>query len=727
MPNILIKISNALYRSDVSYSTILLHTLTLWGFVVAQPLFDLFSKNTSFFVAYDASAREIALLTLFLSFLFPAGLALLVCLVKTANSRAGLLLHNFVMATLFLALCSLLVNQLASISEPVSTYIVILLSIAVFLLYLFVNSIKGFINLLSISILIFPVTFIFFSPVKQLISMDSALHEPAETSSKITDTPIIFVIFDEMPLVSLLNKDMLISDETYPNFSELASQANWFRNYTVNAVRTLTSIPAMLSGNYPSGKIRPLKADNFGSTLFTLLGPHYKIYAVGFSEGMVPAEYKEEFDLQHRGSIHDRLLSMLLDMSVVHLHMSLPIALTSELPPVTDNWNKFVMDSVPGEASPFEQIMLAIKARPNDPTLYYLHSMVTHNPWSYTPSGREFSEKTPGYVRDKKYVNAVAGFGGKRWSRNKWLVTQGYQRHLLNMQYADTMLGELLTRLRDLGIYDKSLIIVTSDHGASFEAGQKNRGKLSAAPGDTMPVPLIVKTPFQRTGSISDDNIESIDLLPTIMDVLGMKFLKSVDGESAFDMTRVDRPTKKLVYYSWNTKRNPGKVLDKELITAAKNSVLAQRLQHKISIFGNGESNDSHLFNIGPYGNLVGKSIESLTVIDEHRFLVSTTINQSKRFRHVNIENPRNFPALISGEVLGGAKHAKPMNIAIAINQVIRAVTKTFSENSGSKHEYYAVLPEDALIEGYNQIDLYLITKDKRGQTRISLITETSS
>ena len=102
------------------------------------------------------------------------------------------------------------------------------------------------------------------------------------------------------------------------------------------------------------------------------------------------------------------------------------------------------------------------------------------------------------------------------------------------MALADRLLGELLARLKSAGLFDSALVIVTSDHGASFRPGELMREVTDTNAADILAVPLIVKLP-RSTGSapsvrIDDRPAETIDILPTVADVLGITMPWHVDG-----------------------------------------------------------------------------------------------------------------------------------------------------------------------------------------------------
>ena len=97
--------------------------------------------------------------------------------------------------------------------------------------------------------------------------------------------------------------------------------------------------------------------------------------------------------------------------------------------------------------------------------------------------------------------------------------------------YIDACLDELFGRLKQLGLYTNSLIIVTSDHGQSFgEKGLVGHG--SSVYQEQVHVPLIIKYPGAVRGEVRTDLASHVDLLPTILDALGYEAAASLPGHS---------------------------------------------------------------------------------------------------------------------------------------------------------------------------------------------------
>ena len=109
--------------------------------------------------------------------------------------------------------------------------------------------------------------------------------------------------------------------------------------------------------------------------------------------------------------------------------------------------------------------------------------------------------------------------------------------------YADANLEHLVSKLRELGIHDNTLLIVTADHGEAFgehEGMIKHSGKPY---NELIHIPLIMHLPGSLpAGKVVAHNVQLIDIAPTILDVLnirgneqfqGMSLLPLIEGGSA--------------------------------------------------------------------------------------------------------------------------------------------------------------------------------------------------
>ncbi|MFQ5740492.1 MAG: sulfatase-like hydrolase/transferase [Acidobacteriota bacterium] len=83
--------------------------------------------------------------------------------------------------------------------------------------------------------------------------------------------------------------------------------------------------------------------------------------------------------------------------------------------------------------------------------------------------------------------------------------------------YLDYQVGQLILRLKKLGLYDQSLVLITSDHGETFGRRRHLIGHAVSVYQDQIHVPLIIKYPGQKRGRVVRDTVSLVDLMPTIL------------------------------------------------------------------------------------------------------------------------------------------------------------------------------------------------------------------
>ncbi|HOX01400.1 MAG TPA: sulfatase-like hydrolase/transferase [Candidatus Paceibacterota bacterium] len=110
------------------------------------------------------------------------------------------------------------------------------------------------------------------------------------------------------------------------------------------------------------------------------------------------------------------------------------------------------------------------------------------------------------------------------WRALRW----GYYRMI---EKVDTEIGKVLTALREVGLEDRTLIVLTSDHGDC--AGAHHFNQKTVLYDESARVPLIIACQGKTAGSISDKLVNTgIDLLPTILEHAGLEAPKDLPGLS---------------------------------------------------------------------------------------------------------------------------------------------------------------------------------------------------
>ncbi len=108
--------------------------------------------------------------------------------------------------------------------------------------------------------------------------------------------------------------------------------------------------------------------------------------------------------------------------------------------------------------------------------------------------------------------------------------------------YADESFGNLLDRLKQLGVYDRTLVVFAADHGEGLGEHRELTHSLQLY-NATLHVPLIVKLPGGRAGGVVETPVGTVDILPTVLDALGLEVPEGVQGRSlAPELAAGERP-----------------------------------------------------------------------------------------------------------------------------------------------------------------------------------------
>lgn len=98
--------------------------------------------------------------------------------------------------------------------------------------------------------------------------------------------------------------------------------------------------------------------------------------------------------------------------------------------------------------------------------------------------------------------------------------------------YVDLLMGDFRNFMEEKNLLDKTLIIFTSDHGESLGEHKESAHGFFIYDSDIR-VPLIIRFPENKfQGSVITNQVRSIDIMPTILNMLGGRSPESVQGES---------------------------------------------------------------------------------------------------------------------------------------------------------------------------------------------------
>ena len=666
------------------------HIAALCGFAISQPLFNLLGKYPEFFVVRGSPRRDIVVFALAATLLPPAILIAIELVATLIDRRLRAAVHLVFVCGLVTLIGLQAVKHLGHILTEFRAVIVILIAAAATALYWRIAALRSLLSWASVAPLIFLALFLFNSPVETLVFPSAAHASVADVSGHV---PVVLIVFDEFPINSLLTKDNTINAVRYPNFAKLAAGANWYRNATSVNGATVRAVPAILTGQLPKPKLLPDFAGH-PRNIFTLLGRRYKLDTFETVTHLCPAELcKGDNQLP---SFWSRMSSLYDDTSVLYEHLIAPAEIEENLPSVTTDWGNFETEAeattrnhgsvIDSRVRTYERFVRSI-APEAGPTLNMVHIEMPHAMWQYLPSGHAYGASATAL--------AVPGKTGDAWPPSVPVTDEAWQRHLLQTGYTDRLLGQALARMKQQGVYDKSLLIVTADHGISFRAGSARRALSKTSGKDLVFVPLFVKLPGQTTGKIIDKHVQTIDILPTIANVLGINIPWHVDGHSVLSDYISDA-------FTFNFQR----FSDATMLHGR-----SRTLNEMQGLFGTRPGWDG-VYAAGPAPQLFGQPVSSLTIDDDAPGSADIDDGTKQLLQDLPRDSdliPDPIGGNIDGDVDDGAM------VAVAVNGRIGGVSRTFDVGHGL--QYSVMVPEQLMHAGANDVRVYVVDQQGAGYT----------
>ncbi len=661
--------------------------LGLVALAILQPLFDVLRDSPEFFVARNttigAAVTAVALVGFGLPLLL---LAVERLLRRVARGPATV----FFLATVAVLLASMFHPWLKphAVAQPWSMA-AMALGAGILLAGVAWRSptMRQFLAALAPAAVVVPVVFFASPEVSDSLASSASGARPPQLRST---PPIVFVVFDEFPLHSLLDAEGRIDQVRFPHFAALAREASWFREATTVSSQTVWAVPAIVSGNYPVAPNAVPTLRYYPQNLFTLLADRYEMFVFGRFLQLCP-EGRCHREVEGPA---DGPLELLADLAVVWMHVVSPAPVAERLPPVVGDWLGFARAGAwrtvdnrrvrYSRLTQFNQFLATMDARPA--RLYFMHSLLPHMPFEFVPSGHRYD--APDYQgRDEDGAGLFRRAGPD-------YADALHQRHLLQVGFVDTLIGRMVARLRELGIYDRALVIVTADHGASYREGMPRRNARDRNLADIVRVPLFIKRPGQKAGAIVDGVAESVDILPTIADMLGMRLPFQVDGRTlAVDGaplpvtgTFIDRSLKR--------------VARRQLTDWSESSRVS--LARRIARFGVGGYDA--LYALPGTAALVGRDVAGFP-----RRAGTLRVELAALDAFVDPRDRETLPLYTRARVFGRVAHP----FAVAVNGRIVATTRSYQEKGVSV--LATMIPAGALRPGPNEVEIFVV--DRTGDT----------
>jgi hypothetical protein len=474
--------------------------------------------------------------------------------------------------------------------------------------------------------------------------------------------PVVVVVFDEFPADALLTPSGEIDAERFPNFAALARTSTWFPNGQSVFDSTFKAVPSILDARLPRPRTAADVRSHQPSVFHLMHGAGYGVVKVESGSAVCPPWICIGARTRRPG----------------------------------------VLSRLAGGGRParLHKWIGAIQPR-NRPTFYFHHALLPHEPWIYLPSGRQSRPAGEDPIRG---INRPAGF------HDQGLTDHNHLRHFLQVGFVDRELGRLMDRLRHTGLFADALLIVTADHGYSFEMNVVGRRQVRETNIDEIAmVPFFVKVPGQTAGAVDDSIVRTVDVVPTIADVLGLRIWWRNDGYSAF--SEVTRARDQVAM----TRRDFGRVVstDREGLGALRE----RRRRWRAAKFGTGAQSTQRFgdpwaaaYRIGPNQQLLDTAVRRTALARSSS--LRTDLANAALLADVD-PSERIVPTRVTGRLLGSPPGAV-RDLAVAVNGRIRAVGRSFRLR-GRRWEYFSlIVPESSLRAGRNSLELLEVRRGGR-------------
>jgi hypothetical protein len=670
----------------------LVDLFVLCGFVVAQPVLDVFGRAGEAFVFRHVDRGGVVFFAAVVVLVPPLVLWALESLVARINESAGFIAHVVLTGALWITLGVEVLGRVDRLGTVPVLAGGILLGAGAVACSLAWKEFRLWILYATPAPLVFALIFLLVSPVSAQVRESD--NVPAKRVTVGTPAPVVMLVLDELPLRSLVGSDGTIDAELFPNLAALQQQTDVFLNASSNAWATTYSVPSLLTGQLPAGRTIPV-ATTHPDNAFTLLARSHEL-RVHELLGLCPESL---CPLPERTGILPRGTSgLLMDGMAAFWRIVQPGAAGDDPNGALFGEANAAMKQASGSAPlrlggsrllapPRFSDFLDDLDRPSAdgrPSFSFLHLLIPHSPWVLLPDGRRY--QTPG-----DQLRPI-GLTGDTWNEDGAFIPLGRQRHLLQTQFADRLVGELVGRLKASEQWDRSVVVITADHGVAFTPGAPRRQTTRNNRYELAWVPLFVKRPGQQGGTTRLDNVQLIDVLPTLGDLLDVDVPWRLDGQSVYDSPRA--VSERRTFFS-----RAGHSLQLDGAWG-----LEQTRKKSMGSFAATQGDPLRVYRVGPDSGWVGRSVTSLPTApaDPDR---SATLENSDAWDDVDPAADQ-LPSYATGRL--DDPNGTATRVAIALNGVVAAVSPV------SDGQYAALLPPSLLRAGANDIVLYAVGPDQR-------------
>jgi hypothetical protein len=673
--------------------------LGVCGFAVAAPTLGAFAESPETFVFGGFEGIEIVVFGVAVVLVPPLvawAPGFVVGLFASPATRRGV--QAGTIGLLSVAFANYALRETTRLHDLPLLAVAVLIGIAVTALYLRAPIGRDLAALTVFAPLLAVGQFLFFSPVTALV-----LPAPERAVADNTPTaPIVMVVFDEFQTQSLLDREGNLDEQAFPGFARLASESTWYRNATTVAGVTTRAVPALLTGLYVEDGVAPVEREH-PHNLFTWLADSYVMHSGELVTRLCPSDACTPPGGSGMGELAGDALEIWWQQArpgepdapdTEQFEESREAVNADRLAGGGDDWT-----GPPNPPVRWARFVDGFSA-PGAPALHFLHITLPHHPFVYHPSGEQYATEQHG----------VPGRAFDDWLDAPYAVDVARMRYVLQVRYVDRLIDHMITELERTGLWDDAVVVVTADHGISFTPGAPVRGLDDRNLEEIAWAPLFVKAPGQHRGHVDDGNVESVDVLPTMADLLGVALPWPVDGRSAVSEPRT---TTDKTYLLSDAFEEPRATADGRLVLDGVDGL--RRLSDTNPVGRSVPKGDElAMYRVGDRADLIGSPVDGFPI--ESRGTHARLYGGLEPYDDVDVragDAPAVLHALLDvadSERLPGGREA-----LVALNGRVAAVGQSFNDFEGEA--FGAMLPLELFADGRNEVRIFEVVDTAGGIT----------
>ncbi len=316
------------------------------------------------------------------------------------------------------------------------------------------------------------------------------------------EKPHVFILLlDEFALTQVIAEETL-DERRVPALKEFSKAATWYRKAASPYTVTAYAVPSLLTGKIGKRFEDVFIGSDEKDHLFKRSAKTHRIfingYAVPYCEAF--AQYAARCKTFRRG------LSTYRFLFLTWWERAIPGELrrTGLLLPVRNAVARMFPAPTKERVEPLKKA-LQLGQDFREATFTYIHTELPHSPYIFSEDGTVRWDP----LNDRKLEEA-----------DQEELTEFENRYRSQIRFTDRLVGGVISEIRAAGVYDESLIVITSDHGMSFTPGRAGRKQEWIEDEQIRRIPLFVKWPGQRDGEVLDCEISLPKVYSVVVDVL---------------------------------------------------------------------------------------------------------------------------------------------------------------------------------------------------------------